>query len=467
VNEQTDQQLLQEFATAQSDSAFAELVRRHVDLVYSAARRMVRDEHLAKDVTQGVFLALAQNSHELTSRPVLEGWLHRTSQNLASKLVRTEVRRRVREQEAASMKEIFTGEPDAKWEQIAPHLDEALGELNEADRGAILLRYFEKKSAREIAAQFGISEEAAHKRTTRSVQRLRDFFARRGVTVGVSGLVALVGTNGMQAAPTGLAGAVSMGVTVGYSAVASTTPTIGSLKVITSSWKFLLVGVATIAASTAIVVQHNKSEALNQEIQKLHAQVQKSQAEKADLVERLKSARQPAVSFGNQAELLQLRNEVGRLRAELRKPATPLAFERGPVLSTNQINETSDIPNAARNALLRKLETIKVNLNAYMNRPLGEVLKELKDESKRHDPNGKGVNFILNNHAKASGRVAENPESVDMQTILITLPELSDSTVTDVMEWIVNASATPIVYTVEAYAVVFTPKSKLQRGTLQ
>src|SRR5213594_1737622 len=122
----TDQQLLRDYTGRRSEAAFAELVRRHVDLVYSAALRMVRDAHLAEDVTQGVFVALAQNARQLRDRPVLSGWLHRTAQNLASKSVRSEVRRRAREQEAAAMNELIAPESDVSWEHIAPHLDAAL-----------------------------------------------------------------------------------------------------------------------------------------------------------------------------------------------------------------------------------------------------------------------------------------------------------------------------------------------------
>src|SRR6266581_674620 len=107
----TDQQLLRDYSEHRSEAAFAELVGRHVDLVYSAALRMVRDAHLAEDVTQGTFVALAQNAWQLTDRPVLSGWLHRTAQNLAANVVRTDVRRRAREQEAAAMNELH--EPDA------------------------------------------------------------------------------------------------------------------------------------------------------------------------------------------------------------------------------------------------------------------------------------------------------------------------------------------------------------------
>ncbi|HEX5223175.1 MAG TPA: sigma factor, partial [Verrucomicrobiae bacterium] len=125
MTEQTDSQLLRAFAEAHSDPAFAELVRRHVDLVHSAALRMVCDAHLAQDVTQAVFIALAKNAAQLTKRPILTGWLHRTAQNIAAQTVRTDVRRRVREQEAATMNELLSATPDASWDQIAPHLDTA------------------------------------------------------------------------------------------------------------------------------------------------------------------------------------------------------------------------------------------------------------------------------------------------------------------------------------------------------
>src|SRR5436305_6315230 len=105
MNSGTDQQLLHDYAGTQSEIAFSELVRRHVDFVYSAALRMVRDPHLAEDVTQGVFMALAQNAPRLTRHPVLSGWLHRTAQNLAVKTIRSDVRRRAREEEAATMNE--------------------------------------------------------------------------------------------------------------------------------------------------------------------------------------------------------------------------------------------------------------------------------------------------------------------------------------------------------------------------
>ena len=208
MNDETDAQLLRAYARTGSEAAFAELVRRHVDFVYSAARRMVRDRHLAEDVTQGVFVALAKKSAQLHDRPVLSGWLHRTAQNIAAQTVRTIERRRAREQEAATLNELLAVEADASWENIAPHLDSALGELAEADRDALLLRYFERKTSPEMAKLLGIGDEAAQKRVSRAVDRLRECLASRGVTAGASGLVLLVSANSVQAAPLKMAAAI-------------------------------------------------------------------------------------------------------------------------------------------------------------------------------------------------------------------------------------------------------------------
>jgi RNA polymerase sigma factor (sigma-70 family) len=139
--DRTDSQLLADYAAERPETAFAELVRRHVNLVYSAALRMTCNTHAAQDVTQGVFILLGQQARQLRKRPALEGWLHNTARNLAAKHVRSDVRRRSREQEAAvTMKELLSTNPDASWEHIAPYLDEALGSLEEPERKLVVRR---------------------------------------------------------------------------------------------------------------------------------------------------------------------------------------------------------------------------------------------------------------------------------------------------------------------------------------
>lgn len=318
MNDQTDAQLLRAYVEHRSDPAFAELVRRHVDLVHSAAVRMVCDSHLAQDVTQGVFLALASNAAQLKDRPVLSGWLHRTAQNIAAQTVRTDVRRRVREQEAAAMNELLSAEPDALWEHIAPQLDTALGELSEADRDAVLLRYFERKSASEMAQTLGISDEAAQKRVNRAVERLREFFAKRGLTIGASGLVVVISANAVQAAPVGLAVTISSAAALAGTTIATTTiATHATMNLINIKAIAAILASALVAGTGTYFVQNRETMQLRSGSQSLIAQ-QKRLIEERDSALATANARNDELEQlrKNQNELLRLRGEVGILRKQ-------------------------------------------------------------------------------------------------------------------------------------------------------
>ena len=311
MNSPTDKDLLCEYAGAQSERAFVELTRRYVDLVHSAALRMVRDAHLAQDVTQAVFVALAQNAGRLADRPVLAGWLHRTTQNLAANAVRSDVRRRIREQEAAAMNE--PSEPDASWEHIAPQLDAALGSLSETDRDALILRYFKGQSARQIAEALEVSDEAAQKRVNRAVERLRDFFAKQGVTLGASGL-AVISANAVQAAPAALA------ATISASAALAGTLTIATHA--TMSWinakAVAALVVSAIAAGTGTyLVREGQVSRLRTENQALAAVHRQSLQERDSAVANATARdQQLALAQKDNADLLRLRNEVATLRRQ-------------------------------------------------------------------------------------------------------------------------------------------------------
>ena len=260
MTSQTDQQLLSDFAGHRSEAAFSELVRRHIDFVYSAALRMVQDTHLAKDVAQGVFVALAQNAPQLTDRPSLSGWLHRTAQNLAANIVRTDVRRRTREQEAAAMNELLSNHADADWETIAFHLDAALGELSEPDREAVLLRYFARQSAREMAQTLGLSDEAAQKRVSRAVEKLREFFARRGISIGAGGLAVVISANSIQAAPAGLAAAICAASLTGTAVATSAAVTATKTIAMTTFQKIAITAALAALASAGIYEAHQAAQ---------------------------------------------------------------------------------------------------------------------------------------------------------------------------------------------------------------
>src|SRR5215470_5220711 len=140
-----DCDLLRRYAETHSEDAFAELVRRHIDLVYSAAIRQVNgDSHLAQDVAQTVFAELARKAAALSGRQLLTGWLYTCTHFTAAKAVRKEFRRRTHELEAHIMHELCDAPAsDVDWEHIRPVLDKVMHKLKELDRDVILMRYFE------------------------------------------------------------------------------------------------------------------------------------------------------------------------------------------------------------------------------------------------------------------------------------------------------------------------------------
>jgi RNA polymerase sigma factor (sigma-70 family) len=313
VTHQTDSLLLKAYVERRHEAAFNELVHRHVDLVYSAAIRMVHDPQLAEDVTQGAFIALARQASELRERATLAGWLHRTAQNIAAQTVRTIERRRAREQEAFAMSQQLSTLPDVWWEQIEPHLDSALGELNDADRDAVVLRYFHKKSAAEIATILGVSDDAAQKRVSRAVEKLREVFAKNKITIGAGSLGISISANAVQAAPLGLAAKI-LAATSGLTATAG----------ITMIQKVLIAGLAAVVIGGGIYSFHlqKRIAALQEQQTSLNQQIAQMSQERDDANNQLAAAqRANEQRQNNQDELLRLRGEIGVLRRQLGEAA--------------------------------------------------------------------------------------------------------------------------------------------------
>ncbi len=182
-----DWQLLHDFAARGDQKAFETLVRRHAGLVHSVALRHVGDSQLAEDIAQAVFTLLARKADTLRQgQIVLAGWLFQTTRFVAQRAYRGEERRRRREEVAVAMKEEFT--PEVGWDQVGPLVDEALERLNHADRDALLLRFFEGYSMREVGAQIGASEEAAKKRVARALEKVRAVLLEHGFSLSAAGL---------------------------------------------------------------------------------------------------------------------------------------------------------------------------------------------------------------------------------------------------------------------------------------
>jgi uncharacterized protein (TIGR03435 family) len=204
MNEPDDISLLRQFAAAESEIAFAALVSRHLNLVYSVAVRSVGNAHAAQEISQAVFIILARKAKSLGPKTILSAWLYQTTRLTAANFLRGEIRRQQREQEAYMQSTLNEPEPEA-WRQIAPLLDDALDKLGERDRNAIVLRFFENKSLHEIGATLGASEEAAKMRVNRALDKLRKIFGKRGVTLSTTLIAGAVSAGSVQAAPASLA----------------------------------------------------------------------------------------------------------------------------------------------------------------------------------------------------------------------------------------------------------------------
>ncbi len=198
-----DSALLCQFAENHSDEAFATLVTRHINLVYSVALRHVGDPHHVEEITHAVFIILAKKAASLRHDKALSSWLFQTTHLTANNFVRSEMRRHHREQEAY-MQSTFNESDADVWKQIAPFLDTAVAGLNEIDRRAIVLRFYEGRNLREVGAALGANEDAAKKRVTRALEKLQKFFTKRGVNSTTATLAGAISANSIQAAPAAL-----------------------------------------------------------------------------------------------------------------------------------------------------------------------------------------------------------------------------------------------------------------------
>ena len=308
----TDHELLQTYAAKGSQAAFAELVDRHLPLVWSAARRQMRDEHLTQDVAQQVFTLLAQKAATLGPETLVPGWLYRTTSHVAARVQRGESRRRQREQLATAMNEPPT---DPAWMDVEPLLDEAMASLNDTDRDAVILRYFKNQSLREVGLALGSSEDAAQKRLTRAVEKLHTYFTQRGKTVTTGAFIAALAGGAIQPVPAGMAAIISTTALSGaVLTVATSTATLTTAMSIAALKPIVLASIG-IAMSAVIIVQRQSAAQLRAENDALQAQVQTMQAPAAEPAAAPSPDRNAPEDDSRQSELLRLRGEVARLRA--------------------------------------------------------------------------------------------------------------------------------------------------------
>ncbi len=244
-----DSTLLRLYAENRSEEAFATLVTRHVNLVYSVALRHVGDPHNAEEIAQAVFIILARKAAQLRHDKALSSWLFQATHLTANNFVRSETRRHRREEEA-HMQSILNESGGEVWPRIAPWLDTAVANLREKDRQAIVLRFYEGRNLREVGLALGASEDAAEKRVNRALEKLRNFFAKRGVSSTTAILAGVISANSIQVAPAALAKsmtavALAKGAVAGGSALTLAKATLIAMKTKT---------IVTTIATTAVIL---------------------------------------------------------------------------------------------------------------------------------------------------------------------------------------------------------------------
>ena len=314
----TDSQtLLSLYARTGSESAFRELVSRYIDLVYSTAFRLVGgDAHSAQDVAQTVFVALAAKAGTLPQDVMLGGWLHQHTRFVAGKLMRKERRRQMRERQAAEMNAL-EDHSESNLAQVAPVLDEAIGQLEAEDRTAILLRFFERKDFRGVGDALGSSEDAARKRVDRALEKLHVLLKHRGAALSAAGLGTALAAEAVTAAPAGLAGSVAGTALASAAASGGMAATLVKLMTMTKLKLGIISAMVVAGVTTPLVFQHQSQVKLREDNQALWQQVTQLAAENerlSNLVARANSSQ--ALANGQPGELLRLRGEVGVLRQQ-------------------------------------------------------------------------------------------------------------------------------------------------------
>jgi RNA polymerase sigma factor (sigma-70 family) len=267
------QQLLADYVKHGSESAFRELVTRYLDLVYSTALRCVDgDPHRAEDICQTVFLDLARLASRLPHESMLGGWLHRHTCYVSSTVMRGERRRLARERQAMEMKTL--DDPgDSGLGELGPVLDSAINELEEDDRKAILLRFYERLDLHSVGLALGSSENAAQKRVTRALAQLHSILVHRGVALSLAALTAVLGGEAVVAAPAGLAASIVSTALAGAATGAGVSVTLFKLSTLAKTKLAFVAALALGTVGTTLWLQHQSEERLRRDNQLLRQQL--------------------------------------------------------------------------------------------------------------------------------------------------------------------------------------------------
>ena len=313
MNDASDHELVQAFAGQGDQAAFTRLVERHMPLVYSTARRRLGGTGCVEDVVQQVFTLLARKSSSLPDRVILAGWLYQTTSHLAARTQRNEERRLAREQTAVT--HMDTPSIDDTWREIAPELDLAMDALSDLDRDALVLRYFQNKSLREVGCALGTTDDAAQKRLTRAIEKLRRLLALRGHPVSGPTLTAAILYCAVGPAPVALAQTISAAV-LSSTALTLSTTTVNTIMMSSSILKPLLIGVTIGSAAIGLAIQRQQVQSTRADNAALQGRLAASESSGPEPQSPMENAA-PQLNRDERSELLRLRGEVSLLRKDL------------------------------------------------------------------------------------------------------------------------------------------------------
>jgi len=328
MHEHPDAQLLRDYAECGAEAAFREIVTRHADVVYASALRQVSSPDLAHDVAQSVFVDLARKAQPLAAtldeNASVLGWLYRSTRFAALTLLRNERRRQTCERRAMDhLNSPADTVPD--WDQVRPMLDEAMADLSDAEREALLLRFFKNLDFRAVGSALGVSDDTAQKRVTRALDRLRAYLTRRGVTTTALALSTVISVHAAPVAPPGLAAALAASALSGAALQTASTLTVTKAIAMTTLQKTLLAAALVAAVGTGIYQAHQAAH-LRADLSALGQTRGPLAGQFAQLSEETNQARAQVAALREENQRLRmeaqdvprLRGELARLRAEAR-----------------------------------------------------------------------------------------------------------------------------------------------------
>lgn len=399
----SDWDLLREYVDAGSEKAFSELVGRHLDMVYSVAFRRLNDAGAAQEAAQSVFCLLAEKARQIPSGAQLGGWLYQTACFKSAEFARKEHRRREREKEVSGMELSDPNtEADAAWKQMASLLDDAVRDLNEPDRQAVVLRFFERKSLRDVGLALRLDEDAARKRVSRAVDKLRSWFAKKGVSCSTSVLTAALLTNAVQTAPAGAASLlIKAALTSAAVSAASVAPPIVSnlLKIMIAKKIIVIAAVVAVSIPTAVLwKQNNELRAELDSLRPLAGEAERLRAANTALTASQIDTNELARLKAGQTELLRLRGQLALAR---KQPA---------VASERKLEKT---PEAAPGESTNSARAFNTSIKAHI--PEG---KTLAIGGWPHEPGKRAIALVSHQLDSSSDKAA-----IIISTTLVEMPD--------------------------------------------